>query len=507
MKKLCASRTPLCLYCCHSFQSGQKSVAGQNHDPSKHESLFGHPFTVHFRRSGHRECLTGHIQIAQLLLARSDIDPLACDDFGNTPLHLAVKIAANEMVAVLLPFSDPTSKNNSGNDCLLLSFKSFFRHPGIQSKLLQSCSGDISSITDADGCSPVHYAVGNCDFTGMQLLRPFLTAESFLARSHRRGFTPLDMPSLSHRLLRVEMMKFLFETNLVDVKASPLILLNAIRFDNVEAVEYLLKKIGKGVNKILETSKCFNHQLAQELAARPSLRQLPPHGLAYGQIQSPLHYAMRLGKRKVLEALLDNHADPNIKNHLGETPLHSLFRYNCAKGKAVLKLFISKGADLLSLNKRDQLCYGVIPFREHYTIDEADAYLTCVTFVRCASQYLSMHAAIQPNDRVFPSLESLAWKSIIVHLAPVSHKLVFPSYIMKRLAPANICRVCGHIYFSPLPDITAEDSEISALDSLWLTPTPPGERQKNFQNVINNTLRRVCSYRCLGDYVNLGVLM
>ena len=56
--------------------------------------------------------------------------------------------------------------------------------------------------------------------------------------------------------------------------------------------------------------------------------------------RTPLHYAVQLGHKEIVELLIANDADVNAKNKYGETPLLS------AATKGIAELLIAKGADV-----------------------------------------------------------------------------------------------------------------------------------------------------------------
>ncbi len=64
--------------------------------------------------------------------------------------------------------------------------------------------------------------------------------------------------------------------------------------------------------------------------------------------ETPLHFAVKHGKREVVELLLQNAADPNREHsHNGDTPLH----YAVMRGeKEIVRMLVDAGADPLKPN-------------------------------------------------------------------------------------------------------------------------------------------------------------
>jgi ankyrin repeat protein len=73
-----------------------------------------------------------------------------------------------------------------------------------------------------------------------------------------------------------------------------------------------------------------------------------PHG------ETPLHWAVRMGRRSLVEALLNGRVYSNAVDDDGNTPLHDAAAYGKRQDIDVVRLLLSRGADPNIRNKRNK---------------------------------------------------------------------------------------------------------------------------------------------------------
>ncbi len=244
----------------------------------------------------HTAALVDNADIVYFLLfkgANSQLKNLS----GDTPLHLAVKnggVASSTLLAAIS--NNIFSRDNEGNTAIEIGLT---KGELFYESLLTQHTG---TLQDIHGESVVHYLVKNRDLNGIDYA---IEHKLSLSIKDNYGISPLLLAYSQKDLISVEI-------------AAKLILGNA-------APE-------RGTFGFFEDAiKTRN----------PSIR--------FDEGQTPLHLAVILGEKHMVEYLLQSGASVNAKDSSGATPLHEAIRYGNVD---IVKTLLAAGSDV---NARDSL--------------------------------------------------------------------------------------------------------------------------------------------------------
>jgi len=87
---------------------------------------------------------------------------------------------------------------------------------------------------------------------------------------------------------------------------------------------------------------------------------------------SPIHLAAEQGGVEIIKYLVLHEADVNAVDNLGNTPLHNIVGSYWRKSKeklGIVKLLVSKGADITKKNKNDRTAFDLAREKEYVTIE------------------------------------------------------------------------------------------------------------------------------------------
>jgi hypothetical protein len=226
------------------------------------------------------------------------------DNYGNTPLHVAVGLrAAPDAVAMIIAKgSDVNARNNAGDTPLHVAIRQGFRAQG---EALLLAKADIFA-PNVHGDSPLSLALTSA-------LGPidWLFTPSTLAARDTNGDTPLHHAAKRNLAVAIDFLVQKGSSIEAANSAGETALHQAVKADAAEAVRSLLS-------------------LGAALSARDAMGD------------TPLHSAVLWAARKSLPLLALAGADLNARDFAGETPLHQAVRKH---DRDSLKYLLAKGAD------------------------------------------------------------------------------------------------------------------------------------------------------------------
>ncbi|XP_011496256.1 PREDICTED: ankyrin-1-like, partial [Ceratosolen solmsi marchali] len=280
-------------------------------------------------------------EIAKILLKKGcRIQKVPRTDTADTPLHYAVKMGDNEIANILLSKEasiNVVDQNGETPLCLAMKRKNY----EMVDLILSSSNIGVINSTDTDEFSHFHIS---CIRNNVKVVENFLNhgidmngRVNFLAKQWP-GYTPLHFAVYYHNL---NVLKLLLKYNAdVTIKnaegLTPLHL--ALRMHDDIIIDFILSSDNhKNSNPIDENGlthfhiACMkNHLKAVENFLKYDV-EINQATLSYSALwprYTPLHFAVNdfsLSNKmqiSVIELLLRNGADVNIRNLQGETPLH-----------------------------------------------------------------------------------------------------------------------------------------------------------------------------------------
>ena len=223
----------------------------------------------------HWAALEGHIEVAQLLLARgADVNVVA---IGTTPLHLSVEYGHLEMVELLI-----------------------------------EQGADIDAPGNA-GLRPLHQAVESNDAEVVTIL---LEANADIEARDMYARTPLAAAaSKGHTKITELLLDSGSDVNAVtDDGRTPLVM--AVRNNHWETVTLLLER---GATHSIHTAAGVGDvsEIERHLAAGVDV-----NARIEWSAETPLHWAARSGEAKAVRSLLEEGADARGETNWSATPLH-----------------------------------------------------------------------------------------------------------------------------------------------------------------------------------------
>lgn len=140
------------------------------------------------RTAFHRCCITGSVEIAKLFEPYYDKLINLKDNFGSTPLHLAIRFHNDDLVSLLLSIDsiDINIADNKGRTPL--HFACYENSQNVITKLLEM-NIDVNKI-DNKGNTALHYA---CKNAPADIIYKFVKANADLNIKNQKNETPLHM--------------------------------------------------------------------------------------------------------------------------------------------------------------------------------------------------------------------------------------------------------------------------------------------------------------------------
>ena len=338
----------------------------------------------------HVACKKSDLNLIEGLI-KHGADPNAIDEFGNTPLMLAVKNNSNKNVlSVLTQYGcDPNTKDNDGNSPLHVAC---IKGNLDVVKTLISHGADQNSL-DSNINTPITLAVKNgWEEVALTLIREY-GCDPYTKDSHGRSLLHLALEKRRYNLFETLMNTYNFDLNARDnFNETPLML----------AVKY------ESIMRETSVSKNFHHLLLEEVLLHGKLMHDTPLGaikpeelvsnvirqynvdpnLKYAEDDDTLFMkAVRYERCEIMKLLISDYGcDPNIK---GFFPLHVA----CKKGDlSLVETLITHGADL---NAKDE--HGYAPLM---TAVEYGRYEIIKSLIDhgCVKRYFPLHVACTIGD-------------------------------------------------------------------------------------------------------------
>ncbi|XP_023319394.1 ankyrin-1-like [Trichogramma pretiosum] len=275
-----------------------------------------------------RNYRTKQFEIVQELL-RGDANSFSANTEGSTPLHVACKRRGleDDLASILLRAISirhlVNYRDNEGNTPLHLAL--FRGHTRVAASLLES--GADPNLANNLGQTPLHVV---CNRPDRDSARIFLNASEAVNRAvqvnvqDRLGNTPLHLAAECSNARAIKtLLRRGARPNLVN--RHGLTTLHVICKRDCDDDD-LLKIFFKTINKIHATV---------QIDARDNLGE------------TPLHVAVSLGHKKLINLLLRYGADPNMANKSKVTPLHIICKRDRDDG--LVKMFFDVNEELSQL--------------------------------------------------------------------------------------------------------------------------------------------------------------
>ena len=312
----------------------------------------------------HVAASNGQLTVAQFLVGNgADID--AKNRLGRTPLHLAAGAGHKAIIELLLGKNAAVqSQDNNGYTPLHLAAENGFR---AIVELLLARGADVNAKAQS-GATPLHMAVANGHKSIVELLLARKADVNVVAaqfQSGRKTFwgTPLhvavetDDPGLTELLLTNK--ASVNEVDVSDNSGRQTALHIAAREGRADIAALLLARgadvtlrdntnpRGQGWTP-LHLALCSERRQVMELLlknkADPNVRlDADLSGGNYAKGYTPLLFALEKGQLEMAKLLLDYNADPNLKGDKGESAL--LAAFGTKQRQQMLSLLLEHGAD------------------------------------------------------------------------------------------------------------------------------------------------------------------
>ncbi|MEG5038185.1 MULTISPECIES: ankyrin repeat domain-containing protein [unclassified Microcoleus] len=286
-------------------------------------------------------------EVAALLM----LDINAMDEYGNTPLHLAVDRGSQDIAELLIANgARVNARNENGQTPLYRAIA--IGHNEIAALLINNGT-DVNNI-DGSGTTPLHKAA---HYGTVKILKLLIAKGAEINIQDNQRKTPLD---IAVDLKLQDTVALLIRKN-PDVnsedKEGRTLLHIAVDFKLEDVAKQLIAKgaFVNAKNNLLQTPLHLAvAQGSQDIAelliangARVNVRN--ENG------QTPLYQAIAIGHNDIAALLIKNGADVNNRDICDTTPLHKAAHYGTVE---ILKLLLAKGAKINTTN-----CYGETPLK------------------------------------------------------------------------------------------------------------------------------------------------
>lgn len=295
------------------------------------------------------------------LLIQANGNLHARDEYGNTPLHMAILIGNKELIQLYLSFGAKIHVTTAtGHTALHTQSSSFLDEPW-GSKLTQELIQRGASVNckDYQGRSPLHLAAFNYSLEKEETIRMLIKAGSSLIDLDIQGFNPLHHFISQSRgcsemdeTLAIKFIDILLadEQSVNSVTAIGQTILHLSISDlPFQILQYLVKK---GCRLDIKDSRgqCLLHYIVdREEEITDVLKYLLNMGLKVDDCddwgQTALHLAIEKNKKKLAVALIDFGADVNVKDANGRQPIHIAAEHG---RDSILDFLIERGANINS---------------------------------------------------------------------------------------------------------------------------------------------------------------
>lgn len=295
------------------------------------------------------------------LLIQANGNLHARDEYGNTPLHMAILIGNKELIQLYLSFGAKIHVTTAtGHTALHTQSSSFLDEPW-GSKLTQELIQRGASVNckDYQGRSPLHLAAINYSLEKEETIRMLIKAGSSLIDLDIQGFNPLHHFISQSRgcsemdeTLAIKFIDILLadEQSVNSVTAIGQTILHLSISDlPFQILQYLVKK---GCRLDIKDSRgqCLLHYIVdREEEITDVLKYLLNMGLKVDDCddwgQTALHLAIEKNKKKLAVALIDFGADVNVKDANGRQPIHIAAEHGW---DSILDFLIERGANINS---------------------------------------------------------------------------------------------------------------------------------------------------------------
>uniref|UniRef100_A0A674P1E1 Transient receptor potential cation channel, subfamily A, member 1b n=1 Tax=Takifugu rubripes TaxID=31033 RepID=A0A674P1E1_TAKRU len=305
----------------------------------------------------HHAAAGGYITLIQFITALVDPEEInSCDDQGNVPLHCAVEKNKAESCRALLDLgADPNILNVALLAPLHLAVS--LKHNNLV-ELLLSYSNTDSNLQGDLGNTPTILAcsINNCDALTM-----LLKHGAKLCKQNKLGHFPIHAAAFAGAKKALEVIldigeelghqRYMHINYLDKSRSSPLHL--AVRGGNIDAIYFCITN-GAKIDQQQNDKSTPLHLACTQGAFEVVKMMLSSYGpvedvinLTDGAHQTPLHRATIFDHTELAEYLISLGADINCTDYKGNSPL--LLATSCGAWKTV-SLLLSKGA---SVNVKD----------------------------------------------------------------------------------------------------------------------------------------------------------
>jgi len=286
-------------------------------------------------------------EVAALLM----LDINAMDEYGNTPLHLAVDRGSQDIAELLIANGARVNVRNANGQTPL--YQAIAIGHNEMAALLINNGTDVNNI-DGSGTTPLHKAA---HYGTVKILKLLIAKGAKINIQDNQRKTPLDIAvDLKLQDTVARLISKNPDVNSEDKEGRTLLHI-AVDFKLEDVAKKLIAKgaFVNAKNNLLQTPL----HLAVAQGSQDIAERLIANGARVNARnangQTPLYQAIAIGHNDIAALLIKNGADVNNRDMCNTTPLHKAAHYGTVE---ILKLLIAKGAKIDATN-----CDGDTPLK------------------------------------------------------------------------------------------------------------------------------------------------